>query len=176
MENFFKAQTNTDAIIKGEGTEFPVHRAIIQARAPEFAAMISNVPPTDITNISASILGDVLYYIYTGKIKGLTSDRGVKLLDAANKLSLPELKDVCLQFLQVNLTEDNVFETAVLAHETGDMFLKEEVERYIVRNVSTILQSEKWKSFCSERYKFANEILTDVLLRMQKRDNVEEKC
>lgn len=175
LENFFKAQLNTDALLTAENVEFPVHLAVIQARSPTLASKISKEPQAkalDIPNISASILGDVLYYIYTGKIKGLTSDRAIQMLATANEFILPELKDISLKFLQANLTEENVFEVAVLAHENSDLFLKEEVEKYIVKNLTTILQSEKWKQFCSERYKFANDILTSVLLRMQIKDNV----
>lgn len=178
MENFFKSQENVDAVIKVGNVEFPVHLTMLQARAPELAVMMndkSEAKTLEISDTSPSILGDILFYIYTGKIKNLTSCSVIPMLAAAKKFSLLELKDICLKFLHTNLSEENIFEAAVLSHECVDLFLREEVEQYIVKNVATILHSDRWNEFCKEKYKLANEILTNVLLRMKPSNNALEE-
>lgn len=177
LENYYNSKENTDALLRVENTEFPVHRAIVAARCPELGREISNNPPDDpvqITNISASTMQDVLYYIYTGKIRSLHSGNCVQMFAAANRFSLNEVKNVCLNLFRSSLTEDNVFEAAAVAHECGDLVLKEEIEQYLTKNISAILQGAKWKKFSGERSKFANEILTAVLLKMQPTSSEKE--
>lgn len=170
LENFYSDQNKTDVVLKVDNTEFPVHRAILFARSPRLASELeleSAGEVVQVASVPTATMRDVLKYVYSGKIQEVNSSNCLQMLDAASRFSLREIKDVCLHFLRHNLTEDNVFDAATLACEHGDLFLKDEVERYLTKHMSTVLQSEKWKELSSEKYKFANEILSAVLLRMQ---------
>lgn len=73
--------------------QFKAHKAILAARSPVFAAMFehgmaeSRANRVNITDVEPDILGEVLRFIYTGRVVGLDNPvMAQELLAAADKV------------------------------------------------------------------------------------------
>jgi len=93
----------SDVMIKCEGTELACHKIILGARSPVFNAMfIHNMTENqkkeiEIEDLEIETVQDMLKYMYAGKIENLNT-RSPRLLEAADKYQLSELKEICEVF------------------------------------------------------------------------------
>lgn len=132
LSEFFNSKDFSDfTIICGENTKFPVHRCILSHRSSVFKNLFtvdmieSKENYVEVEDIDAETMLEVLRYIYTGQIEKL--DRLTqKILYAAEKYDLQNLKAVCISVLVDQLSEENVLETLVLADRYNDenLFIK----------------------------------------------------
>ena len=66
--------TESDVVFEVDGKEFQLHKAILRARSQVFAAMFqndlkeANEGRVEIPDVSAEVFGQLLRYIYSGKI------------------------------------------------------------------------------------------------------------
>ena len=76
------------------------HKVILGARSPVFNAMFvhnmteSQEKKIDIEDLDIETVKDMLKYMYAGKIENLNT-RSPRLLEAADKYQLSELKEIC---------------------------------------------------------------------------------
>ena len=106
-------------------------------RSPVFNAMfIHNMTEAqekiiDIEDLDIETVRDMLKYMYAGKIENLNT-RSPRLLEAADKYQLSELKEICEETLCDNLTVDTCLECLVLAdlHTAED--LKQAAIKFVV--------------------------------------------
>lgn len=109
----------------------------ILCRSPVFNAMfIHNMTEAqekiiDIEDLDIETVRDMLKYMYAGKIENLNT-RSPRLLEAADKYQLSELKEICEETLCDNLTVDSCLECLVLAdlHTAED--LKQAAIKFVV--------------------------------------------
>ena len=85
----------------------------------------------DIEDLDIETVRDMLKYMYAGKIENLNT-RSPRLLEAADKYQLSELKEICEEMLCDNLTVDTCLECLVLAdlHTAED--LKQAAIKFVV--------------------------------------------
>lgn len=167
---FYENKADTDFVLKVDKGQFPVHRAVLAARSEVFAAMFrhgtseSDSGETNIQDVSADTMTNVLHYIYSGKIRGLTSDSAVSIFIAADKYALLKLRQDCLNFLSQNLTVENVCGAARLAYTHAEDTLENHVVDFIRDNMQNILATEEWMTLVTEKPRLANKLLSTVCL------------
>ena len=87
----------------------------------------------DIEDLDIETVRDMLKYMYAGKIENLNT-KSPRLLEAADKYQLSELKEICEEKLCDNLTVESCLECLVLAdlHTAED--LKQAAIKFVVDN------------------------------------------
>ncbi|CAL1285698.1 unnamed protein product [Larinioides sclopetarius] len=155
-----------DVTLKCGGASFQVHKIILSARSPVFAAMFANPMKeslkneVDISDIEVSVLRTLLVYMYTGKTSDLTSSSAADLLFVADKYQIQDLKMVCSYFLMETVSFQNVWRMLAL----GDLFaedLKSFAMDYICNTcgeISVLESTEQWKTLQKERPGLALEV------------------
>uniref|UniRef100_A0A183BWT3 BTB domain-containing protein n=1 Tax=Globodera pallida TaxID=36090 RepID=A0A183BWT3_GLOPA len=112
-------QQNEDVQVR----EIPVHKAILAARSPVFAAMLQHVDTSEsktgvleIKDVECGVVKEMLNFIYSGKssspeINEIASD----LLIAADKYRLEELKTHCEHCLIQAINFENACQLLIIA-------------------------------------------------------------
>ncbi|XP_035210580.1 speckle-type POZ protein B-like isoform X2 [Stegodyphus dumicola] len=146
----------TDLIIRVSGREFHVHKAVLAARSPVFAAMLEHdmeekkQNKVDIIDMDPDVMEEMLRFIYTGKcikLKSMPND----LLAVAEKYSLERLKAMCEEELYKNITVDSVANLLVLAdfHNAGQ--LKSHAIDFIIMHAVKVIETPGWKIMAQAR-------------------------
>ena len=93
LSTLFETQKFSDVTLCVGGKEFSVHKAILAARSPVFAAMFEHEMEekkqnrVDITDMDPEVLREMLRFIYTGKTPFLDK-LDAELLAAADKVRI----------------------------------------------------------------------------------------
>ncbi|XP_055339085.1 speckle-type POZ protein-like [Paramacrobiotus metropolitanus] len=127
------AQHSADFVIRScDGQEFPMHRCLLMAQSPVFAAMLTHntkekqrarCEVSDVDGESVAILRDYLYGCETGKIN---RDNAEKALIMADKYAVADLRCFCELMLTDNVTLENAAKYLELAEQLELDTLKEE--------------------------------------------------
>lgn len=143
----------SDVTIRCEGTELACHKIILGARSPVFNAMfIHNMTENqkkeiEIEDLEIETVQDMLKYMYAGTIDNLNT-RSPRLLEAADKYQLSELKEICEDVLCDSLTVDTCLECLVLADLHNAEKLKNAAVSFVVDNSEEFVdQVDKFKSY-----------------------------
>lgn len=93
---------------------FKAHRLILGISSPVFEAMLygplSSNKDIDITDILPDTFQLVLNYIYTDKVEITCIEQAFELLYSARKYMLEHLSQICVSFIQTNISIDNVID------------------------------------------------------------------
>ena len=149
LNNLFKSERLSDVALvafkmddngnRMEPRKFHVHKAILGARSEVFCTMFQQKYSkeslencVEIEDIDADILKEMLRFIYTGKVYNVekVADR---LLIAAEKYSLNQLKTICEQTLISLLTIENVAEIILLAKLYSAQQLLKEATNFLAK-------------------------------------------
>uniref|UniRef100_T1IMJ6 Kelch-like protein diablo n=1 Tax=Strigamia maritima TaxID=126957 RepID=T1IMJ6_STRMM len=153
-----------DGVLRAEdGTRYPVHRAILSAASPYFRALFtsnlgnpSGAREMEVPQVSADILGTIIDYAYTGKVK-VTSDNVEGLLPAADHFQISGIMQQCCQFLQTELRPDN----CIGIHKFAKLYYCPELataaRRYILSNFRDVA------GHSPELLELGGDELTDIL-------------
>lgn len=164
LEMALRDNKHTDfTIIIGE-QEIPVHKVILTARSPVFAAMLE--PHTEeaqkgrviIEEVDYEVMNELITYMYCGKSPNLT-EHALEILAAADRFQLPGLKEMADMALRATLSIESACRQLIYADLFSSTELKREAIRYIVRNVTTVLQTDAW----TELTKRHSALVTDVV-------------
>lgn len=143
----------SDITVTCEGVEISAHKVILAARSPVFNAMFnhnmreSETKALNIEDLDMDTVKDMLRYIYAGKIENLNT-RSPRLLEAADKYQLSELKEICEEMLCSSLTVETCLECLVLADMHNAADLKAASVRFIVEHsIDFVDQIDKFKSY-----------------------------
>ena len=138
-----------DLVLSANGKEYQVHKAILAARSPVFAAMFQhNMKENensriDITDVEETIVPEMLRYIYTGTCENL-KDLADSLMIVADKYDLAGLKTMCENALIENLSVENATHTLVLADLHHADKLKSKTLNFIVSKSSKVMKTKGW--------------------------------
>lgn len=120
FENLLTTSLFTDFQIVCKDRELPVHRAILHTYSPVFATMLQNQMyevnsnKVIVDDIEGSVMAKMLLFIYAGKVE-LRREVDKKLLYAADKYEVNDLKKILVDSMCLNLNMKNVFEILDLA-------------------------------------------------------------
>ncbi|ODN02519.1 Speckle-type POZ protein-like B [Orchesella cincta] len=151
LGKLFKEGNMTDIEISTAKTSFKAHKAILSARSPVFAAMLSTnmlekeQNSVKILDFEDDVVRGMLEHIYTGQTD-LINVRPSELLQIADKYDLPFLKEDCEYKLaeSLSLSMENVAAVLVVAQSHNAPFLKDQTIEFINCNLHKL---KNMKSF-----------------------------
>lgn len=95
-------------------TKFQAHKLILGISSPVFEAMfygpLSNTNDIVITDIQPDTFQLVLNYVYTDDVEITCIEQAFELLYASRKYILEHLTDICIAYIQANISIDNVID------------------------------------------------------------------
>jgi len=153
FNNLLESGQHSDVTIKCENTAVACHKIILGARSPVFNAMFNHnmtenqSREVEIPDLDLETVKDMLKYMYAGKIDNLNT-RSPRLLEAADKYQLSELKQICEEVLCDSLTVDTCLECLVLADLHNAEQLKDAAVKFVVENSEEFVdQIDKFKPY-----------------------------
>ncbi len=111
IRNLFQQDELTDVMLAAEGQSIPCHRVLLAAASKFFHDKFVVHPESvahnllDIEGIDFETLKAIVYFVYNGRIQ-LTLEKAEQLLPASVSLMLPELTNMCKDFLLHKLDND----------------------------------------------------------------------
>ncbi|XP_065208775.1 speckle-type POZ protein-like [Planococcus citri] len=156
-----------DVTISVKGKEYRAHKTILATRSTVFDKMLrvdmleSKKNHIEITDVDHEPFEEMLYYMYTGKVKNLNK-LAFELLPLADKYDLEELKSMCENALLWKLTTDNAARMLILAdtHRVGE--LKRYALRFIRENYEScedFKDTEFWKNLAASNAELLKEMM-----------------
>ena len=137
-------------LVAKEGKEFKAHRNVLSAVSPFFARLFQsemkekNEGIIRFEEISASILKDVLEFIYTGHVMILDERNAKDLIIAADFLLLVCLKTFAGRFLEQLLTNSNCISTFYFAEKYQCEELVAKARKLIHENFASVTELEEF--------------------------------
>jgi len=150
---FQKSELTTTLLEDGEGnTQFAVHGPLIAAASPVLRQILSNELFSQegtkyrLKEVSSSILGDLIEYIYTGDIT-LEKENVVGLLNAACRYEIPALARPCCDWLSLQLDSHNAVGILWLARKDESIYtkdLEEEAKAFIIAHFRSVYEKDEF--------------------------------
>ena len=150
---FQKSELTTTLLEDGEGnTQFAVHGPLIAAASPLLRKMLSDDLVSQegskyrLKEVSSSILGDLIEYIYTGDIT-LEEENVVGLLHAACRYKIPALARPCCDWLRLQLDSYNAVGILWLARKYERKYTKDleaEAKAFIIANFTSVYEEDEF--------------------------------
>nr|KJB74974.1 hypothetical protein B456_012G016700 [Gossypium raimondii] len=156
----FKDQIHTDIKLKpNNGPCISAHRSLLEARSEIFKNILSSdnfkAPPTDtdtmtLSELSTEELESLLEFLYTGDLPADKFKKHVyALCAAADKYEIPYLQESCERYMLNSLNASNALDILDLSNLYSKKKLKETTLNFIVRNMKSIVSSQKYEEFAS---------------------------
>ena len=162
----------SDAKIHCGGKVFCCHKIILSGQSEVFKKTLfgNGIEATsgkiEITDISASAMENLLFYVYYEYIDGakITTD----LLVAANKYDISDLVNFCVHFLGNTLSEENVVDVMTAAFLTDQEELFELACKFVFKiriDNQNVVETEAWKKLQEEKPILAFKMLNKALFK-----------
>ena len=142
-------------LVAKEGNEFKAHRNVISAASPFFSKLLnSDMREKEegvirFEEISESILGVILKFIYTGSIK-VNIENAMNLIMAADYLLLESLKVIAGRFLEKKMSTDNCISTFHFAEKYRCEELVLCSTKFIQDNFTSVAESDDFLNLEAE--------------------------
>ena len=137
-------------LVAKEGKEFKAHRNVLSAVSPFFVKLFhSEMKEKEegiirFEEISASILEDVLEFIYTGHVEIHDEQSAKDLIIAADYLLLVSLKTIAERFLRERLTNSNCISTFNFAEKYHCEELVSTSRKFIHENFAFVAELDEF--------------------------------
>lgn len=170
----------SDVIFNVDGTKFSAHKNILASKGQVFAAMFQHdmkenaKNEVDIEGINRDVFKELLRFMYAGKVHGIENIAD-KLLIAADRYSIEELKIICEKNVYENLTNTNAVEYLQLADIHNAPNLKKQVIDFIISNANSMLDLPEFKSIGNCQTEVVYEVFRAFTLELQKRADSSRK-
>jgi len=157
----------SDCTVVCDSREFHCHKNILSARSTVFEAMFTHDMTenrsslVDIVDLDGDIVNDMINYIYSGRVENL-DQKADRLISAAEKYDLGELKGLCETALCDNINTDNVLDLLVLADLHCASSVRNLALKFIVDNGKEIVSQCGWR----DKLKSYPEIMADMFEAM----------
>lgn len=138
-----------DVIVEVKGKEFKAHKAVLAAASPFFLTLLeSNMRESnehlikiELEEATASIMQDVLKYVYTGNVS-VTEESAHNQIATADYLFLPGLKSLACDFLKGILVTENCVFNYYFAERYQCKNLEEECRELIKSDFSAVMETD----------------------------------
>uniref|UniRef100_A0A8C2EW44 Intracisternal A particle-promoted polypeptide n=1 Tax=Cyprinus carpio TaxID=7962 RepID=A0A8C2EW44_CYPCA len=138
------------------GRVFGVHKLVLAASGPYFAALFSGAmseaheEEVRIVGVEADVFEILLEFIYTGFID-VTVDTVQELMVAADMLQLSEVVDICGEFLRAHMDPSNCVGIFRFLEQIACMELLQFTEDYIHVHFLEVCASEEFSSLSKDQ-------------------------
>ena len=163
----------SDVKIYCEDQVFNCHKLILSGQSKVFKTMLSNIDMVEATSgeikivdTPADVIIRLLFYIYHEFVEPtmITHD----LLVAADKYDIPDLVNICINFMKENLNDQNVVEIMTSAYLTNKKELFRRACKFVFKRGADdqIVQIEAWKEFKEKDPMLANKMLEEAVFKL----------
>lgn len=166
LKDIYLQKKRADLVLNVEGKEMSAHKMILETRSPVFSLMFSHdmrenrTGEVNIKDIDQVTIGNVLYFLYTGEIpNGLSTENVLIIYSAAHIYDLSELKQLCVEFVNQNLSVEWVCEVIPFAIKYQEEGTAEAALEFFKSNTSEIIKTDSWKEFKQQDFKTAMDFL-----------------
>lgn len=164
--------------VEGEGEpyseEIKVHKIILEARSPVFAAMLKrdmregSEGKVVIRDIKAPVFRALLHFVYTDSLPkdldgdNLTVAMAQHLLVAADQYGLERLRTMCERRLCETVDVENAATTLTLAEQNHAKELKRVCLEFVARHLGAVMDTSGYKHLTASCPKLQGDILETV--------------
>jgi hypothetical protein len=154
----------SDFVFIVDNKEFFVHKSILSVRSKVFEAMFENDIESQsnrctIHDIESEVFEELLTFIYTGNApKAQTMVE--KLLAAAQKYEIFEIKDFCANIIFKDMKNENAIQNLIIADKYNATKLLDKIIEFIANDFESILNTsyKDWEKFIVENPKLVIKI------------------
>ncbi|XP_043479841.1 speckle-type POZ protein-like [Leptopilina heterotoma] len=163
-KKFLDNEEFKDVTFNVEDKKFTAHKIILASRSPVFAAMFKNKMKEELTSVAEindikpEIFQQMLNFIYTDRVENL-EESAVELIDVAEKYQLENLKSMCINSLNDNLSLTTVSKTLGAAQLYSIELLKNKCFYFISERKYDILETKEFQELIKEHPKLSIDIL-----------------
>ncbi len=179
IKNLLQQDELTDVRLEAEGQSIPCHKGLLSAASKFFCRKFAVNPESlehnlvHVDDIEFETLKSVVSFIYTGYVTELTVEKAERLIPASVNLMLPELTDMCKDFLLHTMENDTsaciviwrIFKTNSLAD------LSDKAWQVMLENFQELTASDDFKSMFEIELK---EYISDQRMNVENEDPVFE--
>jgi len=177
LEKLISSQELSDVQILCGDKLFHCHQVILSARSPVFRVMFQadmaekKTKKVEVTDFHPDIVSELLTFIYTGQTPKLTKRQtskddtyALRLLQAAEKYQLDQLKSICVEMLCNNVDAKNCLHYLVTGYLYEGVDLKKSSLHFISSNAGSVFKSKDWKDALKDHPDLMAEVI-DVIVR-----------
>ena len=153
MNSLRKSQTFCDVFLMVGDRRIPAHRIVLAASSSVFKASLTSelkrqkegevFDEVQVSDFDPSTIEEMLNFIYTGEV-GITLKNAWELILAADYYDLENLKELCAEFLMINLTLSNCLLIQMYAERYRLNLLQEETTSFICKNLTSVWKTEEY--------------------------------
>ena len=151
-------QTLCDVTVAVKDKEFDAHKVVLAAASPFIRSLLTTnmkeskeqLIKIELEEATASVMEDVLQYIYTGNVS-VTEESANSLIATADYLLLPGLKTMACNFLKENVTTENCVLNYYFADKYRCVELGEKAREVINSNFSAVMETDDFLSLNMEQ-------------------------
>ena len=149
-----RSQSFCDVKVLVKDKELTAHKAVLAAASPFFLSLLTSdmreskehLIRIELEEATASVMADVLQYIYTGNVS-VTEENAHNLMATADYLLLPGLKTVVGRYLMENLEIENCIFNYYFADKYQCVVLKEKAREMINSDFSAVMETDDFLHF-----------------------------
>jgi len=146
-------QTFCDVKVVVKDKELAAHKAVLAAGSPFFFSLLTSdmreskedLIRIELEEAMASVMGDVLQYVYTGNVS-VTEENAHNLMATADYLLLPGLKTAVGRYFMEVLTTENCVFNYYFADKYQCAVLKEKAREMINSDFSAVMETDDFLS------------------------------
>ncbi|CAJ0932152.1 unnamed protein product, partial [Mesorhabditis belari] len=169
LENVFRDRRFCDFMIYVGDRRLDVHKVILAARSPYFAALLEphteeskkNCLRLNESDVEFEVMQELLTYMYTGRCTRL-SDISLELLAAADRFAMPGLKDIAEQSLRAQLSIESVCRILCVADLHMAIALKKNAIQFITTQSQPVTETDGWKELVSNSPELVTEVVQAI--------------
>ncbi|XP_058845113.1 kelch-like protein 4 isoform X1 [Acipenser ruthenus] len=149
MENYLQHKQLCDVLLIAGDHKIPAHRLVLSAVSDYFAAMFTNdvreakQEEIKMEGVDPDALKALVHYAYTGVLE-LKEETIESLLAAACLLQLPQVIEVCCNFLMKQLHPSNCLGIRSFADAQGCMDLLNVAHSYTMEHFLEVIQNQEF--------------------------------
>lgn len=165
LKGLLQSGQHSDIIVNVKDKEFNVHKTVLAAHSPVFAAMMQHNTKEkttgiiDIEDVEPGIFADVFQFLYSCNAQILNSENVNDLYIVADKYQVSELTKACQLYLIRHISLETFCDVMTLSLRYNDKQLLEVATKYFLKNCAEIVKTAKWLTFMRENLTAGNELI-----------------
>jgi speckle-type POZ protein len=174
LQKMVNEKKYSDSVFIVDNKEFFAHKSILSVRSKVFEAMFANDMIESHSNqyiiddIESDVFEELLTFIYTGN-SPKTQTMVEKILAAAEKYEILEIKDFCANIIFKDIKNENAIQSLTIADKYKATKLFDKIIEFIANNFQSILNIsyKEWEKFIVENPKLVTKIFKTMAKKRQ---------